>query len=60
MSRETDWHVFDRACDVTAMALRGTADDLAAGKVAELFNEVHGALRTAAADIEGAGTKAGF
>ena len=25
MSRDTDWHVFDKACEITAMAARGTA-----------------------------------
>ena len=28
MSRDTDWHVFDKACEITAMAARGTADEV--------------------------------
>jgi hypothetical protein len=60
MSRETDWHVFDKACDISAMALRGTAGDVDADKAAALFDAVYGALKDAAAGIESAGQKAGF
>ena len=60
MSRETDWHVFDKACDVTGMALRGRAGDVAADDAAALFRAVYDALRDAAAGIESAGQKAGF
>jgi hypothetical protein len=47
MSRETDWHVFDKACEITAMAARGTAGDVSAAQVADIFREVHKALREA-------------
>ena len=60
MSRETDWHVFDKACEVTAMALRGTAGSVAAADAASLFGAVYDALREAAGSIESAGQKAGF
>jgi hypothetical protein len=60
MSRETDWHVFDKACDVTAMAVKGTAGSVQPDQVAALFEAVHQALRTAADAIDGGGKKAGF
>ena len=47
MSRESDWHVFDKACEITAMAARGTAGSVTAAQVADIFREVHGALREA-------------
>ena len=47
MSRETDWHVFDKACEITAMAARGTAGEVSAAQVADIFREVHKALREA-------------
>jgi len=48
MARETDWHVFDKACEITAMAARGTAGAVTAAQVGALFREVHGALKEAA------------
>ena len=60
MSRETDWHVFDKACEVTAMALRGTADDVTSADAAALFGALYAALKDAAASIEESGQKAGF
>jgi hypothetical protein len=61
MSRESDWHVFDKACDVTAMALRGAAaDGLQPSQAGDLFREVFGALREAAAELEQQTQKAGF
>jgi hypothetical protein len=59
MSRETDWHVFDKACEITAMASRGTADQVSAEQVANIFREVHKALRDVVAEID-AGKPAGF
>ena len=44
MSRDNDWHVFDKACEITAMAARGTADEVSAAQVADIFREVFGAL----------------
>jgi hypothetical protein len=59
MSRDTDWHVFDKACDITAMAARGTADEVSAVQVADIFREVHKALREVVDDMD-TSTKAGF
>ena len=36
MSRDTDWHVFDKACEITAMAARGTADEVSAAPLADI------------------------
>ena len=61
MSRETDWHVFDKACDITAMALKGQAGDgVKASDAGEVFREVYKALREAAPELEGTTSKAGF
>jgi len=60
MSRDTDWHVFDKACEITAMAARGTADEVTPAQVAEIFREVFGALRAAADALDSAGSPAGF
>jgi hypothetical protein len=59
MSRDTDWHVFDKACEITAMAARGTADEVSAAQLADIFREVFGALRDAANAMD-ASTPAGF
>jgi hypothetical protein len=45
MSRDSDWHVFDKACDITAMAVRGAAAAIQPTQVADVFREVHRALR---------------
>ena len=60
MSRETDWHVFDKACEITAMAARGTGDEVPAGRVAEIFREVYAALQETAEALDSAGKPAGF
>jgi hypothetical protein len=60
MSRETDWHVFDKACDITAMALKGTAGGSQTSAAGDVFRDVYAALREAAAELESAGAKAGF
>jgi hypothetical protein len=54
MSRETDWMVFEKAIEVTASAVRGSMG--AEGSqppsyVGEVFREVHGALKEAAAEL---------
>lgn len=59
MSRDSDWHVFDKACDITAMAARGTADEVSAVQVADIFREVHKALREVVDAIDSA-KPAGF
>ena len=48
MSRESDWHVFDKACDITAMAARGSAATATPAQVADIFRAVFGALQEAA------------
>ena len=62
MSRESDWHVFDKACDITAMAVRGAAENqgVAPSYVGDVFREVHRALREVADAMETADQKAGF
>jgi hypothetical protein len=60
MSRDTDWHVFDKACEITAMAARGTAGAVTPAQVAEIFREVFGALRESADAMDSAGSPAGF
>jgi hypothetical protein len=62
MSRETEWHVFDKACDITAMAVRGAAanESVPPTYVGELFREVHKALAEAANAMESASQKTGF
>jgi hypothetical protein len=60
MSRETDWHVFDKACDITAMASRGAAATVKPEQVAEIFRAVLGALREAANAMDSADSRAGF
>src|SRR5213078_2778518 len=44
MSRESDWHVFDKACDITAMAAKGSAATATPAQVADIFRAVHAAL----------------
>jgi hypothetical protein len=60
MSRDTDWHVFDKACDLTAMAVRGTADSVAPDKLADVFREIHRALRETADAMDSDRQKTGF
>jgi len=60
MSRETDWHVFDKACDITAMASRGAASTATPEQVAQIFRAVHEALREAAAAMGSSDSRAGF
>jgi hypothetical protein len=62
MSRESDWHVFDKACEITAMAVRGTAspEGVQPAYVADLFKEVHQALEDVAHAMENPDSKAGF
>jgi hypothetical protein len=60
MPRETDWHVFDKACEITAMASRGAAVTAKPEQIAEIFRAVHGALREAATAMDSADSRAGF
>ena len=61
MSRETDWHVFDKAVELTAMAVRGTATgDAPAAYVADVFREVHQALAETVEAMQHGESKTGF
>jgi hypothetical protein len=61
MNRETDWHVFDKAVELTAMAVRGTAAGGAPAEyVADLFREVHRALTETAEAMQHSESKTGF
>jgi hypothetical protein len=61
MSRDSDWHVFDKAVELTASAVRGSAgSELAPSYVADLFQEVHRALREAIDEMPQTGAKTGF
>ena len=60
MSRETDWHVFDKACDITAMASRGSAASTKPEQVADIFRAIHQALKEAATAMDSAESRAGF
>jgi len=61
--RETDWHVFEKACEITASAVRGTMngqDGQQPGFVADVFRSVHGALREVVEELPANEQKAGF
>ncbi len=63
MSRESDWAVFEKACEITASAVRGTMngqDGQQAGFVGEVFREIHSALKQAAEEMPDKNAKAGF
>jgi hypothetical protein len=63
MSRETDWVVFEKAIEITASAVRGTMGSEGsqpASYVAEVFREVHAALKEAAAQMPDKAGPAGF
>jgi hypothetical protein len=63
MSRETDWAVFEKACEITASAVRGAMDGKEgqqAAFVGEVFREIHSALKTAESEMPDKGAKAGF
>jgi hypothetical protein len=62
MSRETDWHVFDKTCEIIAMAVRGSAtqQSVAPNYVADLFREVHKALADVAESMPSSKQTTGF
>jgi hypothetical protein len=63
MTRDTEWAVFEKACEITASAVRGTisgADGQQAAFVGEVFREVHTALKQAAEEMMDKNAKAGF
>jgi hypothetical protein len=63
MSRETDWHVFEKACEITASAVRGTMtgqDDQSATFVGDVFRAIHQALSEVAEAMPSKESRAGF
>jgi hypothetical protein len=60
MSRDSDWHVFDKACDITAMAARGSAATATPAQVADIFRAVHTALQEAVTTMNSSDSRAGF
>jgi hypothetical protein len=60
MSRDSDWHVFDKAVEVTASAVRGSAGGLQPSQVGDIFREIHAALREAADAMESNDRRTGF
>ena len=54
MAREIDWQLFEKACDLTASALRGAMggeSSQPAPYAAEVFGEIWKALKEAAKDL---------
>jgi hypothetical protein len=63
MSRETDWHVFEKACEITASAVRGTMSGQGgqeASFVGDVFRAVHSALHEVADSMPSKDQRAGF
>jgi hypothetical protein len=54
MAREIDWTLFEKACEITASALRGALgaeDSRPASYAGEVFSEVWKALKKASEDL---------
>lgn len=61
MSRETEWQVFEKAVEVTASAVRGTASGgQPASYVGDVFREVYRALKETADSLPGKESRPGF
>jgi hypothetical protein len=63
MSRESDWAVFEKACEITASAVRGTmsgTEGQQASFVGEVFRDVYSALKRTADEMPDKNAKAGF
>lgn len=63
MSREIDWHVFDKAADITASAVRGALGSQGsqpASYVGDVFREIYAALRQASDEMPSKDNKPGF
>jgi hypothetical protein len=63
MSRETDLHVFEKAVEITASAVRGAMDGRdgqQAAFVGDVFREVYGALRETMDQLPSREQRAGF
>lgn len=63
MSRDIDWHVFDKAADITASAVRGALGaqgSQPASYVGEVFREIYAALVKASDEMPSKDSKPGF
>jgi hypothetical protein len=63
MSRDIDWHVFDKAAEITASAVRGamgSEGSKPATYVGEVFRETYSALQQAADVMPSKDSKPGF
>jgi hypothetical protein len=63
MSRDIDWHVFDKAADITASAVRGAMGgegSRPASFVGDVFREAYAALRSATDEMPSKDQRPGF
>ena len=63
ITREQEWAVFEKACEITASAVRGTIGaqgSQPASFIGDVFREVHTTLRAAVAELTPKAGKAGF
>lgn len=63
MARDIDWTLFEKACEITASALRGALggeESKPASYAGDVFAEVWKALKKAAEDLPERGSRAGF
>lgn len=63
MSRDIDWHVFDKAAEITASAVRGAMGSQGsqpASFVSDVFREIYSALRQATNEMPSKDSKPGF
>ena len=63
MSRDIDWHVFDKAADITASAVRGAMGAQGSqppSYVGDVFREVYAALRSASEEMPSKDQRPGF
>jgi len=62
MNRDEEWMLFDKACEITASAVRGAmggTDSQPASYVGDVFTAIHKSLRDAAGEMPDK-AKAGF
>lgn len=63
MSREIDWHVFDKAADITGSAVRGAMGGEGSqppSYVGDVFREIYAALRSASDEMPSRDQRPGF
>jgi hypothetical protein len=63
MSRETDWFIFEKACEITASAVRGAMtgqEGQQATFVGDVFRSVLQSLKDAAEEMPARDAKTGF